>query len=159
VRAKLRWKIQRNVKMSHGKHRLVVTRLATSNTPAPHEGPVRQESTCTAALTCALAGCAGSSGQTRRCRRRRPTGSTNTHRSLASSTTQATARMWASPVRKPSSPFPCREGESGPGGLTREEETPLPSNSPHDHMILREDLVGSHGRRKRPCLQTAHMTI
>jgi hypothetical protein len=29
------------------------------------------------------------------------------------------------------------------GGLTREVETPLPSNSPHDHMILRVDLVGS----------------
>jgi hypothetical protein len=28
-----------------------------------------------------------------------------------------------------------------------------------DHMILREDRVGSHGRWKRPCLQTAHMTI
>jgi hypothetical protein len=52
-----------------------------------------------------------------------------------------------------------RERESGPGGLTREVETPLPSNSPHDHMILRGDLVGSHGRWKRPCLQTAHMTI
>jgi hypothetical protein len=47
----------------------------------------------------------------------------------------------------------------GAGGLTREVETPLPSNSPHDHMILRVDLVGSHGRWKRPCLQTAHMTI
>jgi hypothetical protein len=34
--------------------------------------------------------------------------------------------------------------ESGPGGLTREVETPLPSNSPHDHMILRVDLVDSH---------------
>jgi hypothetical protein len=44
--------------------------------------------------------------------------------------------------------------ERGPGGLTREVETPLPSNSPHDHMILRVDLVGSHGRWKRPCLQT-----
>jgi hypothetical protein len=31
----------------------------------------------------------------------------------------------------------------------------LPSNSPHDHMILRVDLVGSHGRWKRPCLQTS----
>jgi hypothetical protein len=41
-----------------------------------------------------------------------------------------------------------RKRESGPGGLTR--ETPLPSNSPHDHMILRVDLVGSHGRWKRP---------
>ena len=49
--------------------------------------------------------------------------------------------------------------ESGPGGRTREVERPLPSNSPHDHMILREDLVDSHGRWKRPCLQTAHMTI
>jgi hypothetical protein len=49
--------------------------------------------------------------------------------------------------------------ESAPGGLTREVETPLPSNSPHDHMILRVDLEGSHGRWKRPCLQTAHMTI
>jgi hypothetical protein len=29
-------------------------------------------------------------------------------------------------------------------GLTREVETPLPSNSPHDHMILRVDLVGAH---------------
>jgi hypothetical protein len=48
---------------------------------------------------------------------------------------------------------------SGPGGLTREVETPLPSNSPHDHMILRVDRVGSHGRWKRPCLLTAHMTI
>jgi hypothetical protein len=36
---------------------------------------------------------------------------------------------------------------------------PLPSNSPHDHMILRVELVGSHWRWKRPCLQTAHMTI
>jgi hypothetical protein len=36
----------------------------------------------------------------------------------------------------------------------------LPSNSPHDHMILRVGLVGSHGRRwKRPCLQTAHMAM
>jgi hypothetical protein len=26
-------------------------------------------------------------------------------------------------------------------------------------LILREDLVGSHARWKRPCLQTAHMTI
>ena len=50
-------------------------------------------------------------------------------------------------------------GESGPGGLTREVETPLPPNSPHDHMILRVDLVGSHGRWKRPYLQTAHMTV
>jgi hypothetical protein len=25
--------------------------------------------------------------------------------------------------------------------LTREVETPLPSNSPHDHMILRVELV------------------
>jgi hypothetical protein len=49
--------------------------------------------------------------------------------------------------------------ESGPLGLTREVERPLPSNSPHDHMILRVDLVGSHGRWKRPCLQTAHKTI
>jgi hypothetical protein len=49
--------------------------------------------------------------------------------------------------------------ESGPGGLTREVETPSPSNSPHDHIILRVDLVGSHGRWKRPCLQTAHMTV
>jgi hypothetical protein len=44
-------------------------------------------------------------------------------------------------------------------GLTREVDTPLPSNSPYDHMILRVDLVGSHGRWKRPCLQTAHMTL
>jgi hypothetical protein len=55
---------------------------------------------------------------------------------------------------------PQRErGESGAGGLSREVEVPLPSNSPHDHMILRVDLVGSHGRWKRTCLQTAHMTI
>jgi hypothetical protein len=26
----------------------------------------------------------------------------------------------------------------------------LPSNSPHDHMILRVELMGSHGRWKRP---------
>jgi hypothetical protein len=44
--------------------------------------------------------------------------------------------------------------ESGPGGLTREVERPLPSNSPHDHMILRVDLVDSHARRNGPCLQT-----
>jgi hypothetical protein len=50
-----------------------------------------------------------------------------------------------------------RERESGPGGLTREVvDRPLPSNSPHDHMILRVDLVDSHGRWwKRPCPQTA----
>jgi hypothetical protein len=53
---------------------------------------------------------------------------------------------------------PSLARERGPGGLTREVETPLPSNSPHDHMILREELVGSHGRWRRPCLQTAHMT-
>jgi hypothetical protein len=35
----------------------------------------------------------------------------------------------------------------------------LPSNSPHEHMILRVELVGSHGRWKRPWLQTAHMSI
>jgi hypothetical protein len=39
-------------------------------------------------------------------------------------------------------PIPMMEvsggrGDNGPGGLTREVETPLPSNSPHDHMILR----------------------
>jgi hypothetical protein len=53
-----------------------------------------------------------------------------------------------------------REGErESTGGLTREVETPLPSNSPHDHMLLRERaLVGSHGRWKRPCLQTAMCT-
>jgi hypothetical protein len=51
-----------------------------------------------------------------------------------------------------------RERESGPGGLTRELETPSPSNSPHDQMILRVDLVGSHGSWRRPRLQTAHMT-
>jgi hypothetical protein len=39
--------------------------------------------------------------------------------------------------------------ESGPGGRTREVETPLASNSPHGHMRLRVDLVGSHGRWKR----------
>jgi hypothetical protein len=39
--------------------------------------------------------------------------------------------------------------ESGPGGLTREVETPLPSNSPHGHMILRVDLVGSRGALPR----------
>ena len=52
-----------------------------------------------------------------------------------------------------------RGREKGYGGLTREVETPLTSNSPRDHMILRVDLVGSHGRWKRPYLQTAHMTI
>ena len=30
----------------------------------------------------------------------------------------------------------------------------MPSNSPHDHMILRVDLVDAHGRWKRSCLQT-----
>jgi hypothetical protein len=40
------------------------------------------------------------------------------------------------------------------GGPTREVKTPLPSNSPHDRMISRVDLVGSHGRWKGPCLQT-----
>jgi hypothetical protein len=43
-------------------------------------------------------------------------------------------------------------------GSTREAETPLHSNSPHDQMILRVELVDSHGRWKRPCRQTAHMT-
>jgi hypothetical protein len=54
---------------------------------------------------------------------------------------------------------PERVSESGPGGLAHEVDTPLPSKSPHDQMILRVDLVDSHGRWKRPCLQTAHMTI
>ena len=38
------------------------------------------------------------------------------------------------------------------GGLTREVEMSLPSYSPHDQMILRVDLMGSHGRWTRPCL-------
>jgi hypothetical protein len=33
--------------------------------------------------------------------------------------------------------------ERGPGGLTREVETPSPSTSPHARMILRVDQVGS----------------
>ena len=32
------------------------------------------------------------------------------------------------------------------GGLTREVETPLPSNSPHDHMVLREWTWWAHTR-------------
>jgi hypothetical protein len=51
-----------------------------------------------------------------------------------------------------------RERETGPGRLTRQVERPLPSNSPHDHMILRGDLVDSHGRWKRHdrrCRQSA----
>ena len=32
-------------------------------------------------------------------------------------------------------------------------------DSPRGDMILREDLVDSHGRWKRPCVQTTHMTI
>jgi hypothetical protein len=59
-------------------------------------------------------------------------------------------------IKQPTWPYDI---ERGPGGLTREVESPLPSNSPHGHMILREDLVGSHGRWNRPCLQTAHMAI
>jgi hypothetical protein len=35
----------------------------------------------------------------------------------------------------------------------------LPPSCPHDHMILRVDRVGSHGRWKRSCLQTAQMTV
>jgi hypothetical protein len=44
----------------------------------------------------------------------------------------------------------CGRGSAGerrerrPGGLTREVERALPSNSPHDHMLLRVDLVGAH---------------
>jgi hypothetical protein len=53
----------------------------------------------------------------------------------------------------------ARRRERGPGGLTQEVETPLPSNSPHGHMMLRVDLVISHRRWKRPCLQTAHTAI
>jgi hypothetical protein len=57
--------------------------------------------------------------------------------------------------RRPSAPqTPPRGRESGPGGLTREVDRPLPSNHPHDRMMLRVDLVDSHGRWKRPCLQT-----
>ena len=33
-----------------------------------------------------------------------------------------------------------REGMRAPGGLTREVESPVPSNNPHDHMILRVEL-------------------
>ena len=46
-----------------------------------------------------------------------------------------------------------------PGEVRGEVETPLHSHSPHDHMILRVGLGGSHWRWKRPCIQTAHMTI
>jgi hypothetical protein len=37
-----------------------------------------------------------------------------------------------------------REREGSCGGLTRELEAPLPSNSPHDHMILRVELWWAH---------------
>jgi hypothetical protein len=48
-------------------------------------------------------------------------------------------------VRDPSRPLHMpRERESGPGGLTRAVETPLPSNSPHDPMISRVDRVDSY---------------
>jgi hypothetical protein len=76
-------------------------------------------------------------------------------------TLQAAVAQWVAQVgsRCRSTPLsPTRgESESGAGGLTREVETPLPSNSPHDHMMLGVELVGSRGRWKRPCLQTAHM--
>jgi hypothetical protein len=42
--------------------------------------------------------------------------------------------------KQPTCPYDI---ESGPGGLTREVETPLPSNSPRAHMILRVDVVDS----------------
>jgi hypothetical protein len=58
--------------------------------------------------------------------------------------------------KQPTWPYDIKRG---PGGLTRAVERALPLNSPHDDMILRVDRVGSHGRWKRPCLQTAHMTI
>jgi hypothetical protein len=50
---------------------------------------------------------------------------------------------------------PCseREGRGYLVGSHGRWKGPLPSNSPHGHMILRENLVGSHGRLKRPCLQ------
>jgi hypothetical protein len=60
-------------------------------------------------------------------------------------------RAAASAVRSPMPPDLCvcvcvcvLGRGSGRGGLTREVETPLPSNSPHDHMLLRVNLVGSH---------------
>jgi hypothetical protein len=43
-----------------------------------------------------------------------------------------------------------RERERGAGGLTREVETPLAFKQPRDQMILRVELVGSHGRWKHP---------
>jgi hypothetical protein len=57
--------------------------------------------------------------------------------------------------------------ESGPGGLTREVDTPLPSNSPHDHMILRvgpggltmeveTPLPSNHVMRRREADSGAH---
>jgi hypothetical protein len=67
----------------------------------------------------------------------------------------------------PSVPFRCvlalvpptereRERERERGdlmGSSHGVETPLPSNSPHDHVILRVDLVDSHGSWKRPSLK------
>jgi hypothetical protein len=52
-----------------------------------------------------------------------------------------------------------RERERGAGGLTREVETPLAFKQPTcDHMILREELVGSHGRWKRPSPSNSPVT-
>jgi hypothetical protein len=43
-----------------------------------------------------------------------------------------------------------RGGKGGPAGLTREVETPLPSTSPHDPMMLRVDLGGLTREVERP---------
>jgi hypothetical protein len=48
------------------------------------------------------------------------------------------------------------ERESGAGGLAWEVETPLPSNSSHDHMILRVDLVVAHTRAGNLPLGLSH---
>jgi hypothetical protein len=71
----------------------------------------------------------------------------NTHPGVASPRTEREeaqshrAAHW--PVSPDGARLTLRERESEDLGLTREVETPLPSNSPHDHMILRVDLVGS----------------
>jgi hypothetical protein len=65
----------------------------------------------------------------------------------------------ASRTEAPAPPLPLPEQLPSPRPRRPALATPLPSNSPHDHMILRVELVGSHRRWKRPCLQTAHMTI
>jgi hypothetical protein len=77
------------------------------------------------------------------------------------------ARSWAAAERQRTAPWRQRAARGWwrrcrprwRSGWRRWAHAAAPHRSPLREERVRVELVGSHGRWKRPCLQTAHMTI